>query len=113
MLLWPATVASIVPWTQKYQSFSSLDNASVVIVVANVTSARTVGVSVSESISGGSNDNPVPMTFYNITVVQEIKNEFGPAYASAGASLVYGEIGGTIPSSSMNVTGYPLLSLGS
>jgi hypothetical protein len=94
-------------WPQ-YDTLGALASASITVVVANVTSEDTVGVN--DSALFGGNVGLVPVTDYNVTVSTVIS---GGGYGlEPGYWLVVPQVGGTLGHTSMNVTGYPTLSVG-
>jgi len=111
--LYPCNCSYDFSWGWRtYQTLGALKAASVAIVVAQVTSARTVGYNVSSDLAQFSNPPAdlglVPVTGYNITVT---------TVASGGANLLgtsflVAEIGGTANGTTMSISGYPALSVG-
>ncbi|MDG6914132.1 MAG: hypothetical protein JRN14_02595 [Nitrososphaerota archaeon] len=85
------------PW-QIYQTLADLTAASQLIVEANVTGAKIVGV------------RGVPVTYYNLTILTSIKSN---SNISAGTILSMSQIGGTYNGTTMNLEGYPSLTVGS
>jgi hypothetical protein len=91
-----------IPWTELatvFPTLSSLENASEVVVVANVTSLWTV------SRSG------VPVTLYNITVITVLKNF--AVKVTPDQVITMGEIGGSNQNETFTLGGYPTLIAGS
>lgn len=96
----------------EYRTMQDLAPASVAIIVGSVTSERTIGVN--ESSSVGRNVGLVPVTDYNVTVTTVLfdsGNHFG-IDISPGYWTIVPQIGGTFGHTTMNVTGYPTLSVG-
>jgi hypothetical protein len=95
-------------WPVNYTSLSSLDSGSEYVVVANVTSTQTAGVSAPlygyPSLSG-----TVPVTGYEISITQVL---LGPPSLTPGYTFWVAEIGGTVNGTTMSVDGYPELSVG-
>ena len=85
------------PW-QTYETLSDLKGASSLVVVANVTGARTLG------------PDGVPVTYYNLTVITAIKSN---ANITQGTQLLLSQIGGTYNGTTMHLEGYPALTVGS
>jgi hypothetical protein len=112
----PCNCTLNIPWPYVYQTTPGLAAASDYIVIANVTSISTVSQKPSLSQPGDSSAPPgvIPVTFYNITVIQTIEPIGGPpSNVTAGALLTVGQIGGVAGGTNMSVSGYPTLSVGS
>lgn len=90
-----------------YNTLWALTNASEVVVIANVTSADTIGVNETSLIY---TEALLPVTVYNITITTVIS----PTDSSyePGSQLSVAQIGGTFDHTTMNLTGYPTLSAG-
>lgn len=98
----------------EYSTMQDLASASAAIIVGNVTSERTIGVNESSLVDGEVRLAPVPVTDYNVTITTVLfdsGNNFG-FDISAGYWTIVPQVGGTIGHTTMNVTGYPSLSVG-
>jgi len=94
-------------WSQ-YDTLHDLAANSSAIIVGNVTSEETAGVNDS-ALFGGGKMPLVPVTYYNVTVSSVLTKGSG---LEPGHSLIVPQVGGTIDHTTMNVTGYPTLSIG-
>lgn len=94
-----------------YNTMQDLASGSGIVVVANVTAVKTVGVSIAAvNWYNPNSTNIIPVTLYNMTVTTVIS---GPPTVQPGQVFPLTQIGGTIKSASMNLTGYPSLVIGS
>ncbi len=84
-----------IPWIT-YPTVEALKGSSEFVVLANVTSAKTIKV------------EGVPVTNYNITVVTMLFGESGQKLPP-GYVLPVSQIGGTVSNFTMHVGGYPQL----
>jgi len=91
-----------------YDTLAALTSASGTVVVGNVTSEQTVGVNVS-AVFGSAAVGLVPVTNYYIDVTTVISGEWS---LEPGDGQLVAQVGGTVGANTMNVTGYPTLSVG-
>lgn len=95
-----------------YNTLNSLISASEFVVVANVTSALTVGVNASAEAGPGVK-GLFPVTGYNITVISVISNLVGGTPGpQIGSNTTIVQIGGTDGGTTTSILGYPSLSVG-
>ena len=97
---------------QTYSTMQDLASHSTAVIVGTVTSERTIGVN--DTFWWGPNVGLVPVTDYNVTVTTVLfdsGNHFGIPI-SAGYSTIVPQVGGTFGHTTMNVTGYPTLAVG-
>ena len=108
--LYPCNCSYGLSWAwPTYDTLAALKSASLLIVVAQVTSARTVGVNVSDYLGSPSGTSPIPVTDYSVTVTAVLSGSpsLGPGY-----TLSLAQIGGTANGTTMGIAGYPTLSVG-
>jgi hypothetical protein len=98
-------LSQVWPW---YKTLGALKSASDAVEVAQVTSEQTVGVNVSTDV-GGPVEGLVPVTIYNATVTTVLSGVSSP---KVGDWQLVAQIDGTVGGTTMNVTGYPTLSVG-
>jgi len=85
-----------------------LASASTTVIVGNVTAENTIGVN--DSIEFGASVPLVPVTDYNVTVTTVLLDHgYG---LKPGFWTIVPQVGGTFGHTTMNVTGYPTLSVG-
>ena len=109
--LYPCNCSYDLKWAwPMYKTLGALKSASSIIVVAQVTSTRTVGVNMSTFPASPftAPKSLIPVTGYNITVTTVLSG--GPGLT--GETLFVTQIGGTASGTTMNLAGYPGLSIG-
>jgi hypothetical protein len=96
----------------EYMTMRDLASSSQAIIVGSVTSEQTIGVN--DSIVFGGNVGLVPVTAYNVTVTNVLLDRESPFQPTlkAGHWTIVPQVGGTFGHTTMNVTGYPTLSVG-
>jgi len=96
----------------EYSTMQDLASHSTAIIVGSVTSEGTIGVN--ESGPAEENVGLVPVTDYNVTIIAVLfddGNHFGIPLSN-GTWTIVPQVGGTFGHTTMNVTGYPTLSVG-
>jgi hypothetical protein len=110
--LYPCNCSYNLGWAwPAYNTLSELKSASGTIVVAEITSTRTLGVNISYFPSPvyPAPRSPIPVTAYNITITTVL---FGGPDLKPGVDLTVAQIGGAANGTTMSIVGYPTLSVG-
>jgi len=109
--LYPCNCSYDLSWAwPTFNTVSALKSSSDFVVVAQVTSTRTVGVNLSKFPASPFTPpkSLIPVIGYNITVTTVLSGEPG----LVGTWQLVSQIGGTTNGTSMSIAGYPTLSVG-
>jgi hypothetical protein len=94
----------------EYETMRNLASSSQAIIVGNVTSEQTVGVDDSFEFGGSGSVPLVPVTDYNVTITTVVLDR-GYGFVPGHWTIVP-QVGGTFGHTTLNLTGYPTLSVG-
>lgn len=107
----PCNCTLVIPPLTVFPTLSDLESGSLLVVEANVTSTLTIGIPQNTEGSADPSTASLPVTYYNISVIQTLDNN-GRIDTSGAVSLSVVQIGGTAGGTKMMIGGYPSLEVG-